>query len=118
LKKVGISIANAVGDRGFASAKNSRYLKEEKVGDQLCPRNVIDLKERLQENKFASFQKRRAQTEARIGILKHRFIGATMPAKGFERQKKHMAWSMLAHNLWIIARRIIEQEQNQIQQAA
>lgn len=119
LKAVGISIANVVGDRGFASAKNSRHLNKENIGDHLCPRNVIDLKERLQEKKFTSFQKRRAQTEARIGILKHRFIGATMPAKGFTRQKKHMAWSMLAHNLWIIARRISEQEQTkQVQKAA
>lgn len=119
LKEAGMSIADVVGDRGFASAKNSYYLNGKSMGDHLCPRNVIDLKERLQGKEFASFQKRRAQTEARIGILKHRFIGATMPAKGFERQKKHMAWSILAHNLWIIARRIIEQEQNkQIKQAA
>lgn len=109
LQTAGIHIADVVGDRGFASAKNSRALEAKKIGDHLCPRKVVDLKKRLQEKKFATLQKRRAQTEARIGILKHNFIGATKPAKGFSRQKKHIAWSVLAHNLWLIARRLADQ---------
>lgn len=116
LQAVGIRIANAVGDRGFASAKNSRYLDGEKIGDHLCPRKITELKERLREKEFAAFQKRRAQTEARIGILKHRFVGARMPVKGISRQKKHLAWSVLAHNLWLIARRLADQAA--LQQAA
>lgn len=116
LEAAGIRIVNAITDRGFASAKNSRTLGEKKIGDHLCPRKVIDLKARLQEKEFVAFQKRRAQTEGRIGILKHCFIGATMPVKGFDRQKKHMAWSVLAHNLWLIARRL--QDQAALKQAA
>lgn len=116
LKAGDIRIVNAIADRGFASAKNSRTLDEIKIGDHLCPRKIVDLKARLQEKEFAAFQKRRAQTEGRIGILKHCFIGATMPVKGFDRQKKHMAWSVLAHNLWLIARRL--QDQAALKQAA
>lgn len=116
LEAAGIRIVNAIADRGFASAKNSRTLGEKKIGDHLCPRKIVDLKARLQEKEFAAFQKRRAQTEGRIGILKHCFIGRAMPAKGFDRQKKHMAWSVLAHNLWLIARRL--QDQAALQQAA
>lgn len=118
LEAAGIRIVNTITDRGFASAKNSRTLDEKKIGDHLCPRKVIDLKARLQEKEFAAFQKRRAQTEGRIGILKHCFIGATMPVKGFDRQRKHMAWSVLAHNLWLIARRLQDQAQAALKQAA
>jgi hypothetical protein len=117
LQAAKISIANAVGDRGFASAKNSAYLDKQRIGDQLCPRNVIDLQQRLQDESFVTFQKRRAQTEARIGILKNRFIGQRVPVKGYIRQKKHMAWSVLSHNLWLLARRLADQEQP-IKQAA
>jgi len=110
LKASNITVLNAVGDRGFSSKTNSLFLKEKKVGNQLCPRNIISLKERLQEKAFASFQKRRAQTEARISILKHRFIGPTIPVKGITRQTKHVAFSILTHNLWVIARKILSQE--------
>jgi len=117
LQASGITILEAVGDRGFASLKNSKYLFQQQIGDQLCPRGVIDLQKRLQEKEFVTFQKRRAQTEARISILKHRFIGPTIPAKGIKRQKKHVAWSILTHNLWVIARKIITQAEP-MQQAA
>ncbi len=50
------------------------------------------------------YQRRRAQTEARISILKHMFIGTKMPAKGRDRQEKHVAWAVLTHNLWVLAR--------------
>jgi len=117
LRASSIEIINAVGDRGFASQKNSEYLLKNEIGDHLCPRNVIDLQTRLREKKFSNFQKRRAQTEARISILKHRFIGPTIPVKGIKRQKKHVAWSVLTHNLWVVARKIIVQSLP-IQQAA
>ena len=116
LKQGGIKVENVVGDRGFASMKNSRILDENHIGDHLCPRNVIDLTQRLKEKEFSNFQKRRAQTEGRIGILRYNFIGATMPAKGYERQKKHIAWSLLAHNLWLLARRLASEAT--LQQAA
>lgn len=111
LQASGITVLNAVGDRGFFSKTNSDYLENKKIGNQLCPRNIISLKEKLQNENFAHFQKRRAQTEARISILKHRFIGPTIPMKGMNRQTKHVAWSILTHNLWVIARKIKTQAQ-------
>jgi hypothetical protein len=57
---------------------------------------------------------RRAQTEGRIGILKNVFIGESLSGKGYAHQRLEVAWSILAHNLWVIARialaRIAEDE--------
>jgi hypothetical protein len=54
--------------------------------------------------KFARLQRRRAQTEARIGILKQNFLGRPMRAKGFDHRELALAWGVLAHNLWMFAR--------------
>lgn len=119
LKKAGIEITEIVGDRGFASEKNKIFLDGEKIGDHLCPRNVIEFKQKLTDKKFAAFQKRRAQTEARISILKNRFIGSYLPTKGIEHQEKHVALNILTHNLWLLARMIAaEKKAAQLKQAA
>jgi len=94
----------AVGDRGFASASNSRTLRETGTFDALCPRKPAALRERMREEKFARLQRRRAQTEARIGILKHGFLGQPMRAKGFAHREQALAWGVLTHNLWMFAR--------------
>lgn len=109
LQEAGIRIAWAVGDRGFDSKKNSKLLKKMKIKNALCPRNVIELKHKQQDDQFVEFQKRRGQTEGRIGILKNRFIGLCLPVKGIERQKTHIAFCILSHNLWVLAR-ILAQE--------
>jgi hypothetical protein len=54
--------------------------------------------------KFARLQRRRAQTEARIGILKQGFLGRPMRAKGFDHRELALAWGVLTHNLWLFAR--------------
>jgi hypothetical protein len=54
--------------------------------------------------KFARSQRRRAQTEARIGILKQGFLGRPMRAKGFDHREVALAWGVLTHNLWMFAR--------------
>jgi hypothetical protein len=54
--------------------------------------------------KFARLQRRRAQTEGRIGILKRGFLGRPMRAKGFPRRELALAWGVLTHNLWMLAR--------------
>ena len=56
------------------------------------------------EEKFASLQRRRAQTEGRIGILKRGFLGHPMRAKGFEHRELALAWGVLTHDLWVLAR--------------
>jgi IS5 family transposase len=95
----------AVGtDRGFYSAANSRTLREGGTFDALCPRPPAVLRERMKEAKFARMQRRRAQTEGRIGILKRNFLGRPMRAKGFEHREQALAWGVLTHNLWMLAR--------------
>jgi hypothetical protein len=91
-------------DRGFASAANSRALKDSGTFDALCPRSPAELRRRMKGKKFARLQRRRAQTEARISILKHGFLGRSMRAKGFAHRELALAWGVLTHNLWMLAR--------------
>ena len=91
-------------DRGFASAANSRALRDSETFDALCPRSPVELKRRMKGKKFARLQRRRAQSEARIGILKQGFLGRPMRAKGFAHRELALAWGVLTHNLWMLAR--------------
>jgi len=94
----------AVGaDRGFASRASHRWLEKEGIADAVCPRDPRELTERMKNRKFRSIQKRRAQTEGRIGILKNDFLGRPLRSKGFEHRELAAAWAVLAHNLWLIA---------------
>lgn len=95
----------AVGDRGFDSAASRKMLDEQEAFNGLCPRDAHELQRRLREDAaFAGAQKRRAQTEGRIGILKNVFLQGTPRAKGFERRELQVDWAVLAHNLWVVAR--------------
>ena len=100
----GRHVEAVVTDRGFASASNSRTLKEGGTYDGLCPRKPAELSQRMKTPKFACLQRRRAQTEGRIGILKQNFLGRPMRAKGFEHRELGLAWGVLTHNLWMLAR--------------
>jgi hypothetical protein len=100
----GRDVGAVVTDRGFYSASNSRTLQEGGTFDALCPRWPALLREKMKQEKFARLQRRRAQTEGRIGILKRNFLGRPMRAKGFEHRELALAWGVLTHNLWILAR--------------
>jgi len=100
----GHHVGAVVGDRGFATADNSRTLEQGGTFDGLCPRNPEELRRRMKDEKFARLQRRRAQTEGRIGILKHGFLGRPMRAKGFAHRELALAWGVLTHNLWMLAR--------------
>ncbi len=91
-------------DRGFASKANHQWLRAQGIGDAVCPRDPHELTERMKDRKFRSIQRRRAQTEGRIGILKNDFLGPRMRSKGFAHRQLAVAWAVLAHNLWLIAR--------------
>src|SRR6204780_135778 len=92
------------GDRGFASRANSLGLAEAEIFDSLCPRSPAALKERVKEPRFVRMQKRRSQTEGRISILQRGFLGRPMRAKGFAHRELAVAWGVLTHNLWMLAR--------------
>ena len=58
-----------------------------------------------------------AVVQARISILSNCFCGSPMKKKRFDNRHVHMGLSILSHNLWVLARLKIAQEQAQ-QQAA
>lgn len=91
-------------DRGFASAANSRQLDQSGTFDATCPRQPEELGRKMKDPQFARLQRRRGQTEARIGILKQGFLGRPMKAKGFAHRELALAWGVLTHNLWMLAR--------------
>jgi hypothetical protein len=92
------------GDRGFDSADNRKLLEDKGLFNGLCPRGVKELKRRRHAARFGAIQRRRSQIEGRIAILKHDFLGQPLRAKGYESRKLGVIWSVLAHNLWVLAR--------------
>ena len=104
MKTVFKSYPSSVGaDRGFASKASHQWLEKEGIKDAICPRDPTMLRERMKDPKFRKIQKRRAQTEGRIGILKNNFLGRPMLSKGFEHRELAVSWAILSHNLWLIA---------------
>ncbi len=108
---------SVTGDRGFDSAANRRYLKKQGIENNICPRSVRQLQETMQQASFTENQKRRGQTEGRIGILKNRFLGNPLKSKGFASRQMSVAWAVLSHNLWVLARLPRAEKQNHLQAA-
>lgn len=104
-KSYGAGVIKALGaDRGFSSAANQSLLESKNIYDGICPKNPGRLKERMEEQRFAQLQRRRSQTEGRIGIFKNGFLGRPLRAKGFEHRELAVSWQVLTHNLWVLAR--------------
>ena len=91
-------------DRGFDSALNRFGLEEEKFYNAVCPRSPQQLRKRNRSWKFKRLQRRRAQTEGRIGILKNVFLRGGIRSKGFAHRELTVTWTVLVHNLWVLAR--------------
>lgn len=106
LKKASANqLCGVIGDRGFDSAGARKKLDAEEAFNGLCPRNVGEMERRQSEDEvFVGAQKRRAQTEGRIGILKNVFLQGIPRAKGFANRQLQVDWAVLAHNLWVVAR--------------
>jgi len=64
-----------VADRGFDAPSVRDLLEKLNIVNGVCPRSVPLLKEKLENEDFCLLQKRRAQTEARIGIFKNAHLG-------------------------------------------
>ena len=99
----GIPLKSLTGDRGFDSADNAKRLGD-KIQNNICPRNIEALNERLGNNEFRDHQIRRAQTEARISIIMHGFLGNPARKWGYQNKARLCAWGILTHNLWVLAR--------------
>jgi len=111
LKTNGIGIRSVTGDRGFDSSAVRKTLAEDKIYNGICPRNPEELKKRRNEPEFLRSQKRRAQTEGRISILKNRFIGNPASGRSFEQRQMDVGWAVFSHNLWVVARMPEKEEQ-------
>jgi hypothetical protein len=99
-----IHIEAAAGDRGFDSQSNREFLNDRQTYNGICPRDPRQLRERKKSSKFTGLQRRRSQTEGRIGIVKNAFLGAPLRSKGFHNRELAVTWAVLTHNLWVIAR--------------
>ena len=92
------------GDRGFDGPTTRNRLAKEKIYNAICPRSREELKKRQNEQKFVTMQKRRAQTEGRIAIVRNGFVGNPASGKSFEQRERDLAWAVFSHNLWVLAR--------------
>jgi hypothetical protein len=110
-----IDLASLAGDRGFDSTTNTKLL-DGKIENNICPRNIDALDKRLNDEDFRAHQTRRAQTEGRIAILMHGFLGNPARKWGYANKARLCAWAILAHNLWVIAR--LPQQADELAQAA
>ena len=111
------TIKSMTTDRGFDSKRNRKTLEDKGIYNSICPTAPNVLQERLKEGKFCAEQKRRSQTEGRIGIFKSKFIGSKIQRKGFENGDKKILWSILTHNLWVVARIAIENKESKLEAA-
>jgi hypothetical protein len=91
------------GDRGFHSRQNGILLAG-KFFNAVASKAPRELTQQRQSKRFVTEQNRRSQTEARVSIVKRCFIGDPLRNKGFASRATHVAWAVLAHNLWVLAR--------------
>lgn len=100
----GPQLKEVAADRGFDSETNRIGLAEEGIYNGVCPRSPVLLMERVRSGRFNGLQKRRGQTEGRIGILKNVFLSIALRSKGFAHRQRAVTWTVLVHNLWVLAR--------------
>ena len=96
----------AVADRGFDGAATRKALKKAGLSSHICPKSPSKLKARLKEPDFCRWQTRRGGTEARIAIVKNHGCGRVWRAKGLKHRRLAVGWSVLAHNLAWISRKV------------
>lgn len=107
-----------VTDRGFPSKENQSYLEEKGIRDGMCPMDPAENQEKRKDDWFTGAQKRRGSTEARVGIFKNVFLGGVLKEKGFENRNRALIWSVLAHNLWVLSRKSLADEEARREVAA
>ena len=100
----GATLKAVAADRGFYSETNRVGLASEHIYNGVCPRSPRRLKPRGGSWKFNRLQRRRAQTEGRIGIVKNVFLGGRARSKGFSHRERTVTWTVLVHNLWVLER--------------
>jgi len=107
-----LDVKRAWGDRGLFSQANEKALAQRGIASGLCPRDSEELQKRLAADADlrAGLRRRGSGTEARMAIFKHCFTGSPCRTKGLAARKVAVAWAVLAHNLWVLARLKLAQE--------
>jgi hypothetical protein len=103
-KAYGPTLKAVSADRGFDNEINRIGLANEGIYNAVCPRSPRALRERSGSWKFKRLQRRRAQTEARVSIVKNVFLRGRVRSKGFTHRALTVTWTVLVHNLWVLAR--------------
>lgn len=110
------AVDSIAADRGFNSLNNSKNLEKRAIFDATCPKNPKELQKRLSNKRFCIEQKRRGQTEGRIGILKNCFLQPKLLRKGFENREIKVLWALFTNNIWVAARIAIENQREREKQ--
>jgi hypothetical protein len=105
-------------DRGFDNAVSRFAIKAEAIYNAVCPRRPQQLMQRSRAWRFRRLQRRRAQTEGRLSILKNAFLDGQIRSRGFAHRELTVTWAVLVHNLWVMARRQRAEAQAAQRQAA
>lgn len=106
----GIAPAAITGDRGFDSDANRNLLHDNGIFNGLCARNPQQLGELMMDDAYSGRQRRRAQTEGRIAIVKNKFLGGRAASRVFTYRERQTGWAILSHNLWVLARLLQAQD--------
>jgi IS5 family transposase len=115
--RLNVTLKKVAADRGGDSGEIRDFLEELEIENGICPKDPRQLRARLQDIEFVRLQRRRSQTEGRIGIMKNNFLGRPLRAKGFAHRERDVNWAVLAHNLWVVAR-LPQAEAEAVAQAA
>lgn len=100
----GLKLKAVAADRGFDNEINRIGLVQEGIYNAVCPRSPAQLRERSGSWKFKGLQRRRAQIEGRVSIVKNVFLNGRLRSKGFPHRELSVTWTVLVHNLWVLAR--------------
>jgi hypothetical protein len=102
--RLNVTLKQVAADRGGDSFDSRGFMEALDIYNGICPKDPKQLRARLKDIEFVRLQRRRSQTEGRIGILKNNFLGRPLRAKGFAHRERDLSWAVLAHNLWVLAR--------------
>lgn len=111
-------IESVSADRAFWNKETETFLKSKAIYNAVCPKSPTLLQEKAKDELFLSLQTRRSQTEGRIGIFKNVFLGRPLRSRITLNKRHAINWCVLAHNLWVLSRKAISDERQQLKEAA
>ena len=110
-RKAYVSIYCKIYAENFSNEMLDREATGNEIYNAICPKNKTELARRQEDPRFRKMQKRRAQTEARISIVRNGFIGNPGTGRSFGQRRMDTAWAIFTHNVWVVARMPKKEEQ-------